>query len=98
MVLSLSGSGGRGAATDAKRVRRLQSLLRRIVCADPSPRYLCVQLSGYDGTSRMVRQYYEGNRSIAHTVAAEEMLVVTPICPDEIDQADAAWDINVFPK
>lgn len=74
LVLSLSGSGGRGTAADAKR------------------------LSGYDGTSRMVRQYYEGNRTISHTTAAEEMLVVTPICPDEIDQANAAWDIYVFPN
>lgn len=71
MVLSLSGSGGRGTAADAKRVSCNVVSVSDTVLTCVLILYR-TQLSGYDGTSRFVRQYYEGNRSLAHTTAAEE--------------------------
>ncbi|KAL7007241.1 hypothetical protein EMMF5_003080 [Cystobasidiomycetes sp. EMM_F5] len=35
------------------------------------------QLSGYDGTSRRVREYYEGNVSLSHRQAAEEIYLTS---------------------
>lgn len=31
-----------------------------------------VKLSGYDGVSRFVHEFNQGNQSVAHTIAAEE--------------------------
>ncbi|KAL8277418.1 hypothetical protein RQP46_010140 [Phenoliferia psychrophenolica] len=54
-------------------------------------------LAGYDGTGRQVRLYNGGTMTGPSTLAAEEFLVVNPICPIETAQADAFWDPEVMP-
>jgi predicted peptidase len=34
----------------------------------------------------------------AALIALDRFLVITPICPDETAQPDAAWDIDIFPN